>query len=100
MNLKEYLKSGHTDTNGVHHEWSNFDLELLPSVGCVINNKNGDTFTLMVDDSFCFDEPMNIVEMYNDPFNSEEWFNSLHTCDKPIVNEVLHELLPNKAEIL
>ena len=100
MNLKEYLKSGHTDTNGVHHEWSNFDLELLPSVGCVINNKNGDTFPLMADDSIGFDEPMNIVEMYNDPFNSEEWFNSLHTCDKPIVNEVLHELLPNKAEIL
>ena len=100
MNLKEYLKSGHTDTNGVHHEWSNFDLELLPSVGCVINNKNGDTFPLMGDDSFGFDEPMNIVDMYNDPFNSEEWFNSLHTCDKPIVNEVLHELLPNKAEIL
>ena len=100
MNLKEYLKSGHTDTNGVHHEWSNFDLELLPSVGCVINNKNGATFPLMGDDSIGFDEPMNIVEMYNDPFNSEEWFNSLHTCDKPIVNKVLHKLLPNKAEIL
>ena len=100
MNLKEYLKSGHTDTNGVHHEWSNFDLELLPSVGCVINNKNGDTFPLMGDDSIGFDEPMNIVEMYNDPFNSEEWFNSLHTCDKPIVNKVLHKLLPNKPEIL
>ena len=55
MNLKEYLKSGHTDTNGVHHEWSNFDLELLPSVGCVINNKNGDTFPLMGDDSIGFD---------------------------------------------
>ena len=100
MNLKEYLKSGHTDTNGVLHEWSNFDLELLPSVGCVINTQNGDTFPLMGDDSIGFDEPMNIVEMYNDPFNSEEWFNSLHTCDKPIVNKVLHKLLPNKAEIL
>ena len=100
MNLKEYLKSGHTDTNGVHHEWSNFDLELLPSGGGVINTQNGDTFPLMGDDSIGFDEPMNIVEMYNDPFNSEEWFNSLHTCDKPVVNEVLHELLPNKAEIL
>jgi len=100
MNLKEYLRSGHTDNDGVHHDWSNFDLELLPSVGCVINTQNGDTFPLMGDDSIGFDEPMNIVEMYNDPFNSEEWFNSLHTCDKPIVNEVLHELLPNKAEIL
>ena len=92
MNLKEYLKSGHTDTNGVHHEWSNFDLELLPSVGCVINNKNGDTFPLMGDDSIGFDEPMNIVEMYNDPFNSEEWFTSLHTCDKPVVDKTLKNL--------
>ena len=100
MNLKEYLRSGHTDNDGVHHDWSNFDLELLPSVGCVINNKNGDTFPLMADDSIDFDDPMNVVEMYNDQFNSEEWFNSLHTCDKPIVNKVLHKLLPNKAEIL
>lgn len=92
MNLKEYLKSGHTDTNGVHHEWSNFDLELLPSVGCVINNKNGDTFPLMGDDSIDFDDPMNVVDMYNDPFNSEEWFTSLHTCDKPVVDKTLRNL--------
>ena len=92
MNLKEYLKSGHTDTNGVHHEWSNFDLELLPSVGCVINNKNGDTFPLMDDDSIDFDDPMNVVDMYNDPFNSEEWFTSLHTCDKPVVDKTLKNL--------
>ena len=91
MNLTEYM-----DETG----FTTKDLSLLPSVGSVINNKNGDTFPLMDDDSIGFDEPMNIVEMYNDPFNSEEWFNSLHTCDKPIVNEVLHELLPNKAEIL
>ena len=91
MNLTEYLdKTGFTTK----------DLELLPSVGCVINTQNGDTFPLMGDDSIGFDEPMNIVEMYNDPFNSEEWFNSLHTCDKPIVNKVLHKLLPNKSEIL
>ena len=100
MNLKEYLKSGHTDNNGVHHEWSNFDLELLPSVGCVINNKNGDTFPLMADDSIDFDDPMNVVEMYNDQFNSEEWFNSLHTCDKPVVNKVLMNLLPSKVKII
>ena len=100
MNLKEYLKSGHTDNNGVHHEWSNFDLELLPSVGCVINNKNGDTFPLMADDSIDFDDPMNVVEMWNDQFNSEEWFNSLHTCDKPVVNKVLMNLLPSKVKII
>ena len=69
MNLKEYLRSGHTDNDGVHHDWSNFDLELLPSVGCVINNKNGDTFPLMADDSIDFDDPMNVVEMWNYQFN-------------------------------
>ena len=100
MNLKEYLRSGHTDNNGVHHDWSNFDLELLPSVGCVINNKNGDTFPLMADDSIDFDDPMNVVEMWNDQFNSEEWFNSLHTCDKPVVNKVLMNLLPSKVKII
>tara|TARA_R100001594_G_scaffold17684_1_gene35812 strand:+ start:1188 stop:1490 length:303 start_codon:yes stop_codon:yes gene_type:complete len=100
MNLKEYLRSGHTDNDGVHHDWSNFDLELLPSVGCVINNKNGDTFPLMADDSIDFDDPMNVVEMWNDQFNSEEWFNSLHTCDKPVVNKVLMNLLPSKVKII
>ena len=100
MSLKEYLRSGHTDNDGVHHDWSNFDLELLPSVGCVINNKNGDTFPLMADDSIDFDDPMNVVEMYNDQFNSEEWFNSLHTCDKPVVNKVLMNLLPSKVKII
>ena len=100
MNLKEYLRSRHTDNDGVHHDWSNFDLELLPSVGCVINNKNGDTFPLMADDSIDFDDPMNVVEMYNDQFNSEEWFNSLHTCDKPVVNKVLMNLLPSKVKII
>ena len=100
MSLKEYLRSGHTDNDGVHHDWSNFDLELLPSVGCVINNKNGDTFPLMADDSIDFDDPMNVVEMYNDQFNSEEWVNSLHTCDKPVVNKVLMNLLPSKVKII
>jgi len=91
MNLTEYM-----DTTG----FTTKDLELLPSVGCVINTKNGDTFPLMADDSIEFDEPMNVVEMYEDTFNSEEWFNSLHTCDKPVVNEVLERLLPNKVKII
>ena len=91
MNLTEYM-----DTTG----FTTKDLELLPSVGCVINTKNGDTFPLMSDDSIGFDEPMNVVEMGNDQFNSEEWFNSLHTCDKPVVNEVLMNLLPNKVKLI
>ena len=91
MNLNEWLETT---------EFTTKDLELLPSVGCVINTKNGDTFPLMDDDSIGFDEPMNIVEMYKDTFNSEEWFNNLHVCDKPVVNKVLMDLLPNKVEIL
>tara|TARA_R100000995_G_C3451424_1_gene108355 strand:- start:45 stop:347 length:303 start_codon:yes stop_codon:yes gene_type:complete len=100
MNLKEYLRSGHTDNDGVHHDWSNFDLELLPSVGCVINNKNGDTFPLLANGDIDFSDDMNVVEMWNDQFNSEEWFNSLHTCDKPVVNKVLMNLLPSKVKII
>tara|TARA_Y100001970_G_C13439894_1_gene465222 strand:+ start:206 stop:508 length:303 start_codon:yes stop_codon:yes gene_type:complete len=100
MSLKEYLRSGHTDNDGVHHDWSNFDLELLPSVGCVINNKNGDTFPLLANGDIDFSDDMNVVEMYNDQFNSEEWFNSLHTCDKPVVNKVLMNLLPSKVKII
>tara|TARA_B100000902_G_C26725733_1_gene628879 strand:- start:118 stop:393 length:276 start_codon:yes stop_codon:yes gene_type:complete len=91
MNLTEYM-----DTTG----FTTKDLELLPSVGCVINTQNGDTFPLMADDSIEFTDPMNVVEMYEDQFNSEEWFNSLHTCDKPVVNEVLEKLLPNKVKII
>ena len=100
MSLKEYLRSGHTDNDGVHHDWSNFDLELLPSVGCVINNKNGDTFPLLANGDIDFSDDMNVVEMWNDQFNSEEWFNSLHTCDKPVVNKVLMNLLPSKVKII
>ena len=29
-----------------------------------------------------------IVDMYNDQFNCEEWFTSLHTCDKPVVDKI------------
>ena len=91
MDLNEYLNStGFTTDN----------LELLPSVGAVINTKNGDTFPLMADDSIDFDDPMNVVEMWNDQFNSQEWFDSLHTCDKPVVNKVLMNLLPSKVKLI
>ena len=104
MNLKEYLKSGHTDTNGVHHEWSNFDLELLPSVGCVINNKNGDTFPLLSNGDIGFDEPMNVMDMKDDMFSSQEWFDSLGFGEDTIVDEVIDNLtevdyLEMKAEL-
>ena len=91
MNLNEYLNSeGFTKDN----------LELLPSVGAVINTKTGDVFDLNADNTIDFTDPMCIVEMYNDQFNCEEWFNALHTCDKPVVNEVLMNLLPNKVKLI
>ena len=83
MNLNEYLNSnGFTKDN----------LELLPSVGAVINTKTGDVFPMMADDTIDFTDPMCVVDMYNDPFNSEEWFLSLHTCDKPVVYNTLLNL--------
>ena len=91
MNLTEYM-----DTTG----FTTKDLELLPSVGAVINTKNGDTFPLMADDSIDFTADMNVVNMWNDQFNSEEWFTSLHTCDKPVVNEVLMNLLPSEVTLV
>ena len=83
MNLTEYMdKTGFTTK----------DLSLLPSVGSVINNKNGDVFPIMADDNIDFSDSMNVKEMYNDQFNSEEWFTSLHTCDKPVVYNTLLNL--------
>ena len=91
MNLNEYL-----NTNGFTRD----NMELLPSVGAAINTKTGDVFDINADDTIDYNDPMCIVEMYNDQFNCEEWFNALHTCDKPVVNEVLMNLLPSEAKII
>ena len=83
MNLNEYLNSnGFTKDN----------LELLPSVGAVINTKTGDVFPIMADDTIDFSDGMCVKEMYEDQFNSEEWFKSLHSCDKPVVYNTLINL--------
>ena len=91
MNLNEYLNSTGFSTK---------HLELLPSVGSVINTKTGDVFPIMADDNIDFTDGMCVVEMWNDQFNSEEWFNSLHTCDKPVVNKVLMNLLPSEVTVI
>ena len=83
MNLNEYLNSTGFSTD---------NLSLLPSVGSVINTKTGDVFPIMSDDNIDFSDGMNVKEMYNDQFNSEEWFTSLHTCDKPVVDKTLRNL--------
>ena len=68
------------------------NLELLPSVGAVINTKTGDVFPIMADDTIDFSDGMCVKEMYEDQFNSEEWFKSLHSCDKPVVYNTLINL--------
>ena len=83
MNLNEYLNSTGFSTD---------NLSLLPSVGAVINTKTGDVFPIMADDTIDFSDGMCVKEMYEDQFNSEEWFKSLHTCDKPVVYNTLLNL--------
>lgn len=74
------------------HELIKEDFELLPSVGCVINTKTGDTFPIMDDNSIEWNEPHNVVDMSNDSFNSQEWFDSLHSLDLYVVGKVLKKL--------
>ena len=68
------------------------NLELLPSVGAVINNKTGDVFDIMADNTIDFNDPSNILEMWNDQFNCEEWFAALHTLDRSVVDRIINNL--------
>ena len=83
MNLNEYLNS-----NG----FTKGNMALLPSVGAVINTKTGDVFDLNADNTIDYSDPSCIVDMYNDQFNCEEWFTSLHTLDKSVVDRTLKSL--------
>ena len=83
MDLDKYLdKTGFTTD----------DLEFIPSVGAVINTQDGNVFPIMADSSIDFSDGMNVKDMYEDQFSSEEWFTSLHTCDKPVVYNTLLNL--------
>ena len=83
MDLDKYLdKTGFTTD----------DLEFIPSVGAVINTQDGNVFPIMADSSIDFSDGMNVKDMYEDQFSSEEWFLSLHTCDKPVVDKTLRNL--------
>ena len=68
------------------------NLELLPSVGAILNTKNGDVYDINADNTIDFSDPSNILEMWNDQFNCEEWFNALHTLDRSVVDRVLNNL--------
>ena len=68
------------------------NLELLPSVGAILNTKNGDVYDINADNTIDFSDPSNVGEMWNDQFNCEEWFNALHTLDRSVVDRVLNNL--------
>ena len=68
------------------------NLELLPSVGAILNTKNGDVYDINADNTIDFSDPSNVVEMWNDQFNCEVWFNALHTLDRSVVDRVLNNL--------
>ena len=83
MSLNEYL----TDNN-----FEKKDLTILFSVGCVLNTTNGDTFPMLDDNTFDFDDPMNIVTDEIDDF----WFESLAWNDDVVVEDILNELKGEK----
>jgi len=76
MNLNEYL----TDNN-----FEKRDLTILFSVGCVLNTENGDTFPMMEDDTFDFEDGMNVV---NDEFD-EYWWETLTGNDEVVVKDTI-----------
>ena len=80
------------------------DLVNLFSVGAVLDKVSGDTFPMMSDGDIGFDEPMNVMDMKDDMFSSQEWFDSLGFGDDTIVDEVIDNLTEagyweQKAEI-
>ena len=80
------------------------DLVNLFSVGAVLDKVSGDTFPMMNDGDIGFDEPMNVMDMKDDMFSSQEWFDSLGFGEDTIVDEVIDTLtevdyLEMKAEL-
>ena len=95
MNLNEYL---------IENDRKIGDLVNLFSVGAVLDKVSGDTFPMMNDGDIGFDEPMNIMDMKDDMFSSQEWFDSLGFGEDTIVDEVIENLeesnyWESKAEI-
>ena len=95
MNLNDYL---------IENDRHIGDVVILFSVGSAVDKVSGDTFPLMSDSTIGFDEPMNIMDMKDDMFSSQEWFDSLGFGDDTIVDEVIDNLtetnyLEMKAEL-
>ena len=89
MNLNEYLNS---------KGFSKDNLELLPSVGAVINNKTGDVFPLMADDTIDFTDGMCVVDMWND--STLKSGSIVYTPVIPVVNKVLMNLLLSEVKVI
>ena len=53
----------------------------LSSVGTVLDTETGDTYPMDLDGMPVIDESMNIMDMYDDMFSSQEWFDSLSDED-------------------
>ena len=67
----------------------------LSSVGTVLDTKTGDTYPMDLDGMPVIDESMNIMDMYDDMFSSQEWFDSLSTGDLNTVLDVYSTLPPS-----
>lgn len=81
MNLETYLETNNFDKK---------DLTNLFSVGCVLNTKTGDTFPIMADGTFDFEDGMNVV---TDEFDAY-WWESLGKwkADERLVLETIENI--------
>ena len=67
----------------------------LSSVGCVINSNNGLVCPVMANGSIDLEDlsdSMNILDMKDDMFSSSDWFGSLSSEDKKIVDDIISDL--------
>ena len=67
----------------------------LSSVGTVLDTETGDTYPMDLDGIPVIDESMNIMDMYDDMFSSQEWFDSLSTGDLNTILDVYSTLPPS-----
>ena len=75
------------------------NMELIFSVGSVINTKNGMVYPLKkASGAILWNEGFNIVDAYNDYDNNYRWFLQIDMFDKKIVNKVLLKLLTKNVK--
>ena len=67
----------------------------LSSVGTVLDTETGDTYPMDLDGMPVIDESMNIMDMYDDMFSSQEWFDSLSTGDLNTILDFYSTLPPS-----